>query len=154
MLDRLDAPQLSSVVEAHFAPRREAGDDGDGVAGATTTPRLGALHAAGRLRFAAREPAVNHYAPGGAFHPHTDGQALTVLIALSSPEDDYAGGGTGFWEPDARGARVQPPSVVLRPPAGTALVFGGRVTHAGVPVDAGARVVFVASFRAASESEC
>ena len=32
------------------------------------------------------------------------------------------------------------------PPAGTALLFGGHVTHAGMPVTAGERAVFVASF--------
>ena len=36
--------------------------------------------------------------------------------------------------------------MVLAPPAGTALLFGGDVTHAGQPVAAGQRAVFVASF--------
>ena len=35
---------------------------------------------------------------------------------------------------------------VLAPPAGTALIFGGDVTHAGMPVETGLRSVFVASF--------
>ena len=34
--------------------------------------------------------------------------------------------------------------------AGTALIFGGEVTHAGLPVTAGQRTVFVASFSLAA----
>ena len=50
---------------------------------------------------------------------------------------------------DADGARgMHTATVVLRPPAGTALVFGGHTTHAGMPVVAGTRVCFVASFTA------
>ena len=54
--------------------------------------------------------------------------------------------GTGFWAQDSLGHRVEAPAAVLRPPAGTALLFGGHVTHAGMPVTAGERAVFVASF--------
>ena len=54
--------------------------------------------------------------------------------------------GTGFWAQDSLGHRVEAPAIVLRPPAGTALLFGGHVTHAGMPVTAGERAVFVASF--------
>ena len=103
---------------------------------------------------------------GGAFKPHEDLQTLSVLISLSSPEA-FGGGGTAFW--DARVADLKadmaldssarwhratggaPPSLVLKPPAGTALLFGGDVTHAGVAVGSGTRCVFVASFSAAEE---
>ena len=48
-----------------------------------------------------------------------------------------------------------PPTAVLRPPLGTAILFGGDVTHAGLPVEAGTRAVLVASFstRTAASSE-
>lgn len=39
-----------------------------------------------------------------------------------------------------------PPRLVLAPPAGGALLFGGSVTHAAQPVTAGERCVFVGSF--------
>ena len=35
---------------------------------------------------------------------------------------------------------------MLKPPLGSALVFGGDVTHAGMPVEQGVRSVLVASF--------
>ena len=35
---------------------------------------------------------------------------------------------------------------MLQPPAGTALLFGGEVTHGALPVTSGERIVFVASF--------
>lgn len=38
------------------------------------------------------------------------------------------------------------PSLVFRPPAGAALIFGGTVKHAGQPVKVGRRCIFVASF--------
>ena len=44
------------------------------------------------------------------------------------------------------------PALVLRPPAGTGILFGGDVTHAGVEVSSGTRVVFVASFSAPMSS--
>ena len=98
------------------------------------------------LKFSSREPAINIYTPGGEFLAHKDAQALTVLIPLSCPEQDFHGGGTSFWSQDSRGHRVEDPTVILKPPAGTAMLFGGCVTHAGVPVEEGIRVVFVASF--------
>ena len=60
----------------------------------------------------------------------------------------FEGGGTGFWPrgADEHDARRATPALVLRPPAGTALLFAGCVTHAGVPVRAGERAVLVASF--------
>lgn len=39
-----------------------------------------------------------------------------------------------------------PPQHVLKPPAGTAILFGGDVTHAGLPVLEGTRHLFVMSF--------
>ena len=38
------------------------------------------------------------------------------------------------------------PVAVLRPPAGTALLWGGTLLHAGAEVTEGRRLVFVASF--------
>ena len=77
---------------------------------------------------------------------HKDHQALTVLVPLTSPQSDFEGGGTAFWAQDSRGFRVEPPSLTLRPPAGTCLLFGGHTTHAGTPVVDGERCVLVASF--------
>jgi len=74
--------------------------------------------------------------------------ALTVLIPLTEPTQDFAGGGTGFW----KGNREQdenpstPPDLTIKPAAGSALIFGGDVTHAGLPVEQGQRAVFVCSF--------
>lgn len=47
------------------------------------------------------------------------------------------------WLPDAK---TVAPTLVLRHAAGTALLFGGDVTHSGQPVTSGQRAVFVASF--------
>jgi 2OG-Fe(II) oxygenase superfamily len=113
---------------------------------------------ASSLIFSSREPAVNVYTTGGEFLPHTDGQTLTLLIPLSTPVVDFEGGGTAFWssslspttEAQPASAHIQQdynePCLVLSPPAGTALLFGGSVRHAGRPVLAGTRVVLVASF--------
>lgn len=98
-----------------------------------------------QLRFSSREPAINVYSAGGEFLAHKDAQALTVLIPVSCPTQ-FVGGGTAFWSQDARGHRVEEPSITLKPKSGTAMLFGGCVTHAGVPVESGCRVVFVASF--------
>jgi predicted 2-oxoglutarate/Fe(II)-dependent dioxygenase YbiX len=104
------------------------------------------LYSQASLEFSCREPAVNVYETDGEFRPHKDQQALTVLINISSPESDFWGGGTGFWSQDARGPRVEAPQLVLRPPAGSALLFGGHVLHTGVAVERGVRVCLVASF--------
>ena len=93
---------------------------------------------------------------GGEFYAHQDHQALTVLVPLSEPHS-FEGGGTGFWAAAPAAAareaadrhapdRHAPPTLVLKPPAGDALLFAGSVTHAGMPVRAGERVVLVASF--------
>ena len=97
------------------------------------------------LIFASREPAINVYTKGGKFLAHEDGQQLTVLIPLTSP-NKFDGGGTAFWSHQSRGHRVDPPSLIIKPERGAALLFGGDVTHAGQPVESGERVVFVASF--------
>ena len=89
------------------------------------------------------------YTDGGYFGAHKDHLALTILIPLTSPDTSFGGGGTGFWagnrdtseNPEGREA-----DIVLRPPAGSALVFGGDVTHAGMPVALGVRSVLVCSF--------
>lgn len=130
------------------------------------TARVSALLDAGELEFAEREPAVNVYSEGGAFHPHCDQQGLTVLVPLSA---GHGGGGTGFWareEATGRGGgeeaadgeeegweeeevmrrAAEPATAVLRPARGTALLFSGDVLHAGLPVQRGSRVVLVASF--------
>ena len=109
------------------------------------------LYMMGELEWSEGEPAINVYTEGGGFGYHKDHMALSVLVPLSAP-DDFGGGGTGFWSqaacppdlPDGAPPDA-PPDAVIRPPLGTAIVFGGDVTHAGLPVDAGLRSVFVAS---------
>lgn len=110
------------------------------------------------LAFTPGEPAINVYAAGGLFTAHQDNQALTVLLPLSDG-GAFAGGGTAFWPPGGgalasetgRAAHAQDePAAVLRPPAGTALLFAGSVMHSGMPVDSGERVVLVASLSRAS----
>ena len=126
------------------------------------TARVTELLDAGEIEFSEREPAVNVYGEGGAFHPHKDHQGLTVLVPLSR---GHGGGGTGFWardedvtadevgmedvdwEEDENMRRsAEPPATVMRPPAGSALLFSGDVLHAGLPVQRGSRVMLVASF--------
>ena len=100
-----------------------------------------------RLQFSMNEPAMNVYRAGGFFTPHQDHQSFTVLMPLSD-RGDYGGGGTAFWaaEDGQAADRATPPALVLTPPPGTAIIFGGVVTHAGLPVTSGERIVFVASF--------
>ena len=99
-----------------------------------------------RLAWSNDEPAINVYAaPGGTFGPHKDNQSLTMLLNLS-PVQAYEGGGTAFWARQVAAApTVLPPTFVLAPPAGSALVFGGRAVHAARPITSGERVVLVAS---------
>ncbi len=57
-------------------------------------------------------------------------------------------GGTGFWAGNRR-VDENPstkPDLVLKPPRGSALIFGGDVTHSGMPVMDGIRSVLVCSF--------
>ena len=103
------------------------------------------------LSYSQGEPAINiYYGPGGEFKPHQDMQALTLLLPLSTCGEDYEGGGTSFWHPDvqlpaARSGKT-PPWTLLRPRAGTALLWGGTLVHAGAEVISGRRSVLVASF--------
>ena len=106
------------------------------------------------MRFAAAEPVVSVYTAGGGLYPHKDLEALTVLIPLSPP-DAYTGGGTSFW-PDgcARHPKGHPdcgtptcaPSCVLKPPRGSAMLYGGGLLHAAAEVSSGIRHIFVCSF--------
>ena len=111
-----------------------------------------------RLTFARGEPAVNIYTTGGCFRPHEDHESLTILVPLSDPEA-FEGGGTAYWPCDpaptagAAGGNDMSPSFVLKPIAGSAILFGGTVWHAGQPVVTGERGVFVASLSLASEGE-
>ena len=130
------------------------------------------------LEFNQNEPAINIYNAGGCFNPHKDLHALTVLVPLVDP-DVFEGGGTAFWRvPPSDGAyfgmenkwadgkkstklvdwlpdaKTVDPELVLRHRAGTALLFGGDVTHAGQPVTAGQRAVFVTSFSRAIVTSC
>ena len=103
------------------------------------------------------ELAVNIYTTGGEFAPHTDKQSVTLLVPLSAA-DAFKGGGTAFWPESHLGADDDkaydencrsnwlPHTHKLSPPAGTAIIFGGDVTHAGLPVTSGTRHLFVMSF--------
>ena len=86
-----------------------------------------------------------------------------MLLPLTSAEEDddseegrasfgFTGGGTACWSTADRGPERSradsgaAPTFTLTPAAGTALLWGGDVTHAGLPVTSGVRTVFVASF--------
>lgn len=111
------------------------------------------------VQFSPGEPAVNVYKAGGDFKPHTDKQSLTILVPLS-PSGAFEGGGTAFWPESHHPSAAQrgtdydeldegawlPPCRVLREPAGSAIVFGGSVTHSGLPTLSGTRHLFVMSF--------
>lgn len=107
-----------------------------------------ALHTM-ELFYAQNEPAINIYSAGGELIPHRDKHRLSVLVPLTPPES-FSGGGTGFWpEADCAGRRVrrgcEAAKHMLKPSAGSAMLFGGEVMHAALPVTAGTRVVLVAS---------
>mmetsp|Transcript_49075 Transcript_49075/g.59437 ORF Transcript_49075/g.59437 Transcript_49075/m.59437 type:complete len:326 (+) Transcript_49075:53-1030(+) len=106
------------------------------------------LYMMGELEWSEGEPAINVYEAEGHFGAHKDHLALTVLIPLASPSEDFDGGGTGFWVGNRKVDENPegPPTMVLKPPPGTALIFGGDVTHAGMAVEDGCRSVFVCSF--------
>jgi hypothetical protein len=100
-----------------------------------------------QLEWSTREPAVNvYYPPRGHFGIHRDNKALTVLMPLTSPREDFQGGGTAFWSQSYPNETRHAPSLTLSPKAGTALLFGGKVPHKGLHISEGIRVVFVASF--------
>ena len=109
--------------------------------------------------------AINLYSSNGAFKPHEDKEAITVLLNLSD-QAEYVGGGTGFWSvaDSVRGRSKYdphdslgpdtwaPPTVVIRPPRGDALIFVGNVVHGGLRVTSGSRAVMVTSFSPLSVS--
>lgn len=100
-----------------------------------------------QLTWSTREPAMNvYYPPEGYFGIHKDNQALTILMPLTSPDDDFTGGGTAFWSQSHPNETRHAPSLILAPKAGTALLFGGKVSHKGLAIETGMRIVFVASF--------
>lgn len=103
-----------------------------------------------KLEWSIREPAVNvYYPPTGYFGMHKDNKALTILLPLTTRDQDFTGGGTGFWSCESHYRpieNVHAPSLVMAPKAGTAVLFGGQVYHNGLPIQSGHRVVFVASF--------
>ena len=104
------------------------------------------------------EPAVNVYAPGGEFKPHEDEQTLSILVPLTDGAN-FSGGGTAFWRLDSRGHEDEhaqrstngDPALVLVPPAGAAIIFGGQLTHAALPVLSGERCILVGSCSPASD---
>lgn len=161
VLDRIDE-QLPSVYETLFRPSEEwiarQPVMADGARPSVSPPEhladscesLRDLYAAGELEWSEGEPAINVYTTQGGFGTHKDHMALTVLIPLTT---GFEGGGTGFWSAqdgmsagDGEELPTGPPSKVIRPPLGTALVFGGDLAHAGMPVESGMRSVFVCSF--------
>lgn len=112
------------------------------------------------IRFSLNEPAVNIYGANGGFDEHEDGHQITILVPLKDPRA-FEGGGTSFWPTTSDAATfslsehdrsvhvVRDTSAagqIMRPSRGTAMIFTGAVTHSGVTVTAGTRVVFVASF--------
>ena len=118
------------------------------------------------LTFSRREPAINVYtAPNGHFGMHRDDKDMTILIPLSdpinetendshedknshndSPDGDFVGGGTAFWYDENAYQGRDDPSYIIKPQAGTVVIFGGQVQHSGLHITNGTRVVFVASF--------
>ena len=77
------------------------------------------------------------YQGNGYFGAHKDHLALTILMPLTSAETDFEGGGTGYWSGN-RDTDENPqtsPDLILKPQPGSALIFGGDVTHAGLPID-------------------
>lgn len=104
------------------------------------------LYMMGELEWSEGEPAINVYEETGYFGAHKDHLALTILIPLTDPAA-FTGGGTGYWA-NNRGTSENPdrdPDLVLKPKAGSALLFGGDVTHAGLAIQAGCRSVLVCS---------
>ena len=106
-----------------------------------------------QLDFSIREPAMNVYrAPFGHFGMHKDGKALTILVPLSDPTVEFEGGGTAFWKERFPKQGTHGPSLILKPDPGSVLLFGGTVSHSGMHIRQGQRVVFVASFSRRSNS--
>ena len=115
--------------------------------GTAETTSIAQLFRDNQLDYSIREPAINVYeAPHGYFAMHKDHHALSIVMPLSNPNADFQGGGTAFWSQSHPVAGMDGPSIVLKPPAGTALLWGGRVSHKGMRISDGTRVVLVASF--------
>ena len=158
VLDRVDE-QMPSVYEELFKPsdewmsRQAKPAQGRQLMDSPpdylveTCPTLRDLYMAGELEWSEGEPAINVYTTDGGFGTHKDHMALTMLIPLTAPTA-FSGGGTGFWAGNGQTDESPegPPTTVLKPALGAALVFGGDVTHAGMPVADGLRSVMVASF--------
>lgn len=92
------------------------------------------------------EPKVNIYGKSGYFKEHTDGMQLTLLVVLN---DSFEGGGTAFFSGAAEtmwADRSDKADRVARPPAGTAMIWGGSLWHMALPVSTGMRAVYVGSF--------
>lgn len=120
---------------------------GEGDIDGSQEVSVAALKSNDQLVFSTREPAVNVYhSPQGHFGMHKDGKALTILMPLSDTLQDFDGGGTAFWSEENPQLGRHDPSYVATPKAGTVLVFGGQVHHAGLHISSGTRVVLVASF--------
>jgi len=135
--DWLTYQPLNAQLEAPTVPPESYLQD--------TCETLGELYQDNQLEWSEGEPAINVYKKSGYFGAHKDHLALTILIPLTT---SFEGGGTGFW---AGNRNVDenvstPPDLILKSPTGSALVFGGDVTHAGMPVLQGLRSVLVCSF--------
>jgi hypothetical protein len=93
------------------------------------------------------EPKVNIYESGGYFKVHEDGMDLTLLVVLN---DSFEGGGTAFYchhDDDDDGESVMKiPDRIERAKSGTAIIWGGSMSHMGLPISAGQRAIFVGSF--------
>ena len=103
-----------------------------------------------QLIFSSEEPAINRYATGGSFLPHTDNFALTLNVLLS---DTFTGGGTLFWDEDGDDNQISKPgkegenaAVCVLPGVGVGVLFNGSITHAGREVTSGLRHLLVGSF--------
>ena len=119
----------------------------DNPPSSSTSPiSIAKLFKSNQLDYSIREPAINVYEKQGQFVMHKDHHALSIVIPLSDPKEDFQGGGTAFWNQSHPVDGMDRPSIVLKPKPGTAMLWGGRVSHKGMPVSHGTRVVIVASF--------
>lgn len=129
------------------------------------------------IELAHKDPAVNRYVPfppGArfsefAFPPHKDDFHLTMYVALDRV-NTFTGGGTRFWHEDVPINRLAPPVSqllakeawplptpaveALVPLQGTAVLFNGRVGHAGNPVFSGTRHLLVLTFSLHTATAC
>lgn len=146
-LDSTD--ECSSLKTILFGLRNDRNDNSE----VTSSPQpsssmsIAELFRTNKLDYSIREPAINVYeAPHGQFVMHKDHHALSIVIPLSDPKKDFDGGGTAFWNQSHPVDGMDCPSLVLKPKPGTAMLWGGRVSHKGMPICRGRRVVIVASF--------